>query len=266
MFQLAARNTIVQRMMATAVQTPVKVPKTAFKRTVTVKTAKADSTEKAVAAPIPPEIVDAAPPGTVSTMNAQKAPSSFPKTTSSSTPSSLSTWKNFDDTPSNVESNDWSTSFAGLGVKPFSDRAIEVLTDPLKAEDIEITPDGLLFLPEIKYRRILNRAFGPGGWGLAPRSKTEIAARTVTREYGLICMGRLVGVARGEQDYFNPDGVATAIEGCKSNAMMRCCKDLGIASELWDPVFINAFKKKHCEQKYNEKKRKYLWKRKDRDW
>lgn len=44
---------------------------------------------------------------------------------------------------------------------------------------------------------------------------------------------RLVSVARGEQTFFDPSGVPTASEGCKSNALMRCCKDLGIASELW---------------------------------
>jgi hypothetical protein len=44
---------------------------------------------------------------------------------------------------------------------------------------------------------------------------------------------RLVSIARGEQDYFDPNGIATATEGCKSNALMRCCKDLGIASHLW---------------------------------
>jgi hypothetical protein len=44
---------------------------------------------------------------------------------------------------------------------------------------------------------------------------------------------RLVAIARGEQEYFDPSGVATATEACKSNALMRCCKDLGIASELW---------------------------------
>jgi hypothetical protein len=44
---------------------------------------------------------------------------------------------------------------------------------------------------------------------------------------------RLVSVARGEQEYFDPSGVPTATEACKSNALMRCCKDLGIASELW---------------------------------
>ena len=31
---------------------------------------------------------------------------------------------------------------------------------------------GLIYLPEIKYRRILNQAFGPGGWALMPRGET----------------------------------------------------------------------------------------------
>jgi hypothetical protein len=139
---------------------------------------------------------------------------------------------------------DWSRSFHGLSTQPFSEEAAKVLTAPLEINDVEIKPgprstlprlmvDGILYLPEIKYRRILNRAFGPGGWGLAPRSETTITAKSVSREYALVCHGRLVSVARGEQDYFDPGGVPTATEGCKSNALMRCCKDLGIASELW---------------------------------
>ena len=43
----------------------------------------------------------------------------------------------------------------------------------------------------------------------------------------------LVAIARGEQEYFDQEGIATATEAAKSNALMRCCKDLGIASELW---------------------------------
>jgi hypothetical protein len=128
---------------------------------------------------------------------------------------------------------DWSRSFHGLSTQPFSDEAAKVLTAPLDTNDVEIKPDGIIYLPEIKYRRILNRAFGPGGWGLAPRSETTISPKSVSREYALVCHGRLVSVARGEQDYFDPAGIATATEGCKSNALMRCCKDLGIASELW---------------------------------
>jgi hypothetical protein len=54
-----------------------------------------------------------------------------------------------------------------------------------------------------------------------------------------------VSLARGEQDYYNgADNIPTATEGCKSNALMRCCKDLGIASELWDPNYILWWKNK----------------------
>ena len=73
--------------------------------------------------------------------------------------------------------------------------------------------------------------------------------------------------ARGEQQYFSEEGISTAAEGCKSNALMRCCKDLGIASELWDPRFIRRFLKEHAVQVWAEhvatKKRKQLWMRKD---
>jgi hypothetical protein len=58
----------------------------------------------------------------------------------------------------------------------------------------------------------------------------------------------LISLARGEQQYFDPDGIPTATEGCKSNALMRCCKDLGIASELWDPRFIRGFMKTHVRE------------------
>jgi hypothetical protein len=50
--------------------------------------------------------------------------------------------------------------------------------------------DGLIYLPEIKYRRILNKAFGPGGWGLAPRTETNVGPKIVSREYALVCLGR----------------------------------------------------------------------------
>lgn len=88
----------------------------------------------------------------------------------------------------------------------------------------------------------------------------------MTRELTESCV-RFVGQARGEQQYFSEDGVSTAAEGCKSNALMRCCKDLGIASELWDPRFIRSFMKAHAVQQWVEhvttKKKKQIWLRKD---
>ena len=159
----------------------------------------------------------------------------------------------------------WSESFHGLGTAPFPREVADILLAPLNNEDIEIKPDGLLYLPEIKYRRILNRSFGPGGWGLAPRTETLITPKQISREYALVCHGRLVSVSRGEQEYFGgEEKITTALEGCKSNAIMRCCKDLGIASELWDPTFIKYFKQNFCDEVWGEhvltKKKKKLWK------
>lgn len=48
---------------------------------------------------------------------------------------------------------------------------------------------------------------------------------------------------------------------------MRCCKDLGIASELWDPRFIRKFLREHARETIVEhqttKKRRKHWLRKD---
>lgn len=168
--------------------------------------------------------------------------------------------------PSSNVSEEWGTSFAGLGERSFTKEAIDVLMAPINEQDVEIKPDGLIYLPEIKYRRILNKAFGPGGWGMAPRSETNVGQGIVSREWVLICQGRFVATARGEQEFFKPSGVPTASEGAKSNALMRCCKDLGISSELWDPRFIRQFRKKHCVEVWAQDtagKKKKLWRRRD---
>ncbi|KAK0615669.1 mitochondrial genome maintenance MGM101-domain-containing protein, partial [Bombardia bombarda] len=164
---------------------------------------------------------------------------------------------------------DWSSSFHGLSTAPFSPETAAILMRPLDPEDVEIKPDGIIYLPEIKYRRILNQAFGPGGWGLAPRGDLVVGEKVVTQEYALIVHGRFIAQARGECQYFSEETIPTAGEGCKSNALLRCCKDLGIASELWDPRFIRSFKKAHCREVWVEhvvnKKKRQVWARKDTD-
>ncbi|KAK3073228.1 hypothetical protein LTR53_005375 [Teratosphaeriaceae sp. CCFEE 6253] len=162
---------------------------------------------------------------------------------------------------------DWTRSYHGLSSVPFTGEQSAILQQEIKFDDIEIKPDGIIYLPEIKHRRILNKAFRPGGWGLAPRGETIVTGKTVTREYALVAGGRLISIARGEQQYFDPDGIPTATEGCKSNALMRCCKDLGIASELWDPRFIRKFLaacgREMVVEHVTTKKRRKHWMRKD---
>ena len=157
--------------------------------------------------------------------------------------------------------------YAGASSKPCSQEQGQVLMAPIASQDVEIRPDGIIYLPEIKYRRVLNRAFGPMGWSLIPRDAVTMQGNTMTRAYALVVDGRFVSEARGEMEYIaNNDQMtyATTTEGVKSNALMRCCKDLGIASELWDPGFIEGWKREFAVAVWVESKNKPQWRRKDR--
>lgn len=101
------------------------------------------------------------------------------------------------------------------------------------------------------------------GWGLVPRGDATVTQTNISREYALFCLGQYVSQARGEQQYFDKNDLSVALEGARSNALTRCCKDLGIASELWDPTFIRSFKLKNCEAVWVEhqvtKKKRLIW-------
>jgi hypothetical protein len=105
---------------------------------------------------------------------------------------------------------DWTRSFHGLSSQPFSKEAAAVLLAPIPADDVECKPDGIIYLPEIKYRRILNKAFGPGGWGLAPRGETIVTGKSITREYALVAHGRYVYLLRYHGAPSDANTIATA--------------------------------------------------------
>ncbi|KAG5944120.1 hypothetical protein E4U53_006931 [Claviceps sorghi] len=167
------------------------------------------------------------------------------------------------DAPPVIPVTDWSTSFHGIATKPVTEAQFKVLMAPVDIKDIEVKPDGVIYLPEIKYRRKLNETFGPMGWGMIPKGEAVVGNTIVTREYALIVDGRFVSQAQGENGYFSPEQLPSAVEGCKSNALMRCCKDLGIGSELWDPHFVRWFRKAHMEEVWVEhattKKKRTFW-------
>ncbi|XP_028392066.1 mitochondrial genome maintenance protein MGM101-like [Dendronephthya gigantea] len=175
------------------------------------------------------------------------------------------------------ERNFTSDPFYGASQEAFPKNISKILMAPINHDDIEIKPDGLLYLPEIKYRRILNESFGPGGWALLPRGESlqfqneKDRSQLITREYALFCSGRYVSQAVGEHTFYGQGNMVygKAMEAAKSNALVRCCKDLGIASELWDPKFVSDWKDQFaksvwCEHAINSEKRK-LWLRSDRD-
>lgn len=150
--------------------------------------------------------------------------------------------------------------YVGISQLALTMQECDRLREPIPVEDLDILPTGEVYASQVRYRRILNEVFGPGSWALRPMSDPKVQGQTIMRLYALYVRGAWVSEAPGECDYQpnNPRmSYATALEAAKSNALTRCCKDLGIASECWDKRFCEQFKKDHCVQQNGK------WKRKD---
>jgi len=175
-----------------------------------------------------------------------------------------------DSTPSFAE------LYNGIAKDAFSRKVTDILTANIDPLTVEIKPDGLIYLPEIKYRQILNEAFGVGAYSFLIRDKKSetISGKQIRVHINLIMYieGRYHSEAWGAADYWQNNSnsdYSTAFESAKSVAIRRCCKDLGIASELWDPQFIRKWKKEFSIKVFCDNQKtgetRVLWRRKDVD-
>jgi hypothetical protein len=160
--------------------------------------------------------------------------------------------------------------YAGIASARVTKEQEAILLRESKVDELDILPTGEVYMSQVEYRRRLNAAFGPGGWALRPLGKPTVMGNTLMQEWALYAEGRFIGSAWGEHDYHkNNDrsSYATAAEALKSNALMRCCKDIGIAAECWDRRFTARFKADHCVKVWRNKakqgKGEYQWRRKD---
>ena len=96
---------------------------------------------------------------------------------------------------------------------------------------------------------------------LSPSSPTS------PRAYVLTTPRSFVSQAQGENNYFSKEQIPRAVEACKSNALMRCCKDLGVAAELWDKRFVRTYKDAYAQEVWVEhvvpKKKVKIWLKRD---
>ena len=126
----------------------------------------------------------------------------------------------------------------------------EVLQKALTPDEIEIRPDGLIYLPWVEYQSRLDRAFGTE-WSMVPNGKPryDVATNQIIWGFYLVVQGNLVDFAVGGQEYRPTGGLnyTDAIEGCKSNALMRLCKRLSIGLDMWRPSYVRAWKEKYAE-------------------
>lgn len=141
-----------------------------------------------------------------------------------------------------------------------------ILGEDIPDDELEIKPTGEVYASQVRYRNILNRAFKPMGWALRPLGKPRTQDNTIMQEFALYVGGRFVASAWGEQDYFPGNdrmSWATALEAAKSNALTRCCKDLGIASKCWDRKYTDAWLKKNAVKVWVKGKNRPLWRHRD---
>ncbi len=124
-----------------------------------------------------------------------------------------------------------------------------ILYAPVDESLVEIRPDGLIYLPWMEYAKRLRDALG-GRWALIPKGDPQMKGDLVVWPHYLVIDGKPMGQAYGEQKYSANNAKMTwgdAIEGAKSNALMRLCKGLGMTLDMWQPTFIKAWIAKHAE-------------------
>jgi len=135
------------------------------------------------------------------------------------------------------------------GTIELSEEQKQTLFAPVDPEDVEIRPDGLVYLPWMEYVTRLRNAFGVS-WTLLPKGSPIMKDDLMLWGFYLIIQGKPAGFAVGEQRYQQKNDTMSygdCLEGAKSNALMRLCKGLGISLELWKPKFVKEWKSKYAE-------------------
>ena len=171
------------------------------------------------------------------------------------------------DPPAPVRPN-YMAGFDGIASAAFPGPALAVFSEPVKEDEVEIRFDGIPFLPGVWYRRQLTRAVGAGAWALAPRGPSRSMGNAKTYHGALYILGRYVSEAVGECECHQGSKMteASAFEGAKTDCLSRCCKDLGMAAELWDPYWRERFLAKwgRWEMKGEAGKQRKVWERRDK--
>lgn len=144
---------------------------------------------------------------------------------------------------------------ATLTAKAYERASELVLTpDEVKALQAEFPDDAfqpgaagkehLIYIEHAFLRDRLNSVFGPGAWALIPRSRwaeefvssNGKPASRVYVEAMLLVRGCFVAEAVGEMEYWKNNAsqnYGDAVEGAKTAALRRCCKEFGIGLQAW---------------------------------
>ena len=169
-------------------------------------------------------------------------------------------------------------TFVGLSKEPLSEDILTKLMTPAPTADIRIKRDGSLYVVSSFYPDLLNRTFGVGGWSIIPISEPTFfqnhdGCKIISREFGLYFLGRFMamGIAEGPlyQYVGYKSGLSYAFDFAKREALAFCCKELGIAKNIYEEEFVNKWRDENAEsvtcEHQTTKVTKQLWLKKGSD-
>jgi hypothetical protein len=143
------------------------------------------------------------------------------------------------------------TPYAGASELVITPEEQDKMLAPFADEDVQMRDfDGLAFLPQVFFRERLNQTFGVGQWILKPINASVAPDNKNVFYHGqLYVRGHFVAEAIGEMKYSANNAkqsYASCYEGAKSDCITRCCKDLGIAANLWKPQWVAGWKERRA--------------------
>lgn len=126
-----------------------------------------------------------------------------------------------------------------VGQMVVTDEQAEILTAPVPDDEIDIRPDGFIYVSHEYCRRQLNLAFKPLGWTMIEAS--PIVPRPGTNEFyqkwALFIGGVFAGVTMASRQLHDKNAaqdMSDIYESIKSDCIRRLCKDLGLGIQAWN--------------------------------
>jgi hypothetical protein len=174
-----------------------------------------------------------------------------------------------------VATFDPTITYAGASNLQLSETEMKNLSAPFDDLEYELTPQGFIYLPQSISLKRMNDVIGIGKWGLllinVGQQKMNNNVIKVFYDGALMIRNCFVSRAVGEASYATTNqnqSYATALEAAKTDCRTRCCKDLGIANDAWNPSFTRAWQKKYAirvQVRDKDGKLGIIWRRKDLD-
>lgn len=136
-----------------------------------------------------------------------------------------------------------------------SDAEIAALTAEFPDEAFKPGAGGkehLIYIEHAYLRDRLNAVFRPGQWAIVPRNRWAEPFKTQKSVEGsrvyveaMLCIrGCFAAEAVGEMEYYPSNAsqnYGDAVEGAKTAALRRCCKEIGIGLQAWKKDWCDAW-------------------------